>query len=240
MGETGPCGPSSEIFFDHGPEHGPDGGPANPEAERRYVEIWNLSSPSTSATRTARSPTCRAATSTPAPAWSASLAVLSGSASLYAADVLAVLVERAPAGHGHRLGDSELGDIALRLLADHTRTSAFLVADGVVPSNEDRGYVLRRVIRRAVRFAYMLGVEQLVLPPMVERCIEIMGDAYPELVEQRALVLELITREEERFRQTLARGSSLLDSELDSLGDGGVLDGRVAFELHDTFGFRSR
>ena len=91
----------------------------------------------------------------------------------------------------------------------------FLVADGVVPSNEDRGYVLRRIIRRAVRFAYMLDVEQLVMPPMVERCIEIMGDAYPELVEQRALVLELIAREEERFRQTLARGSALLDTELD-------------------------
>ena len=98
-----------------------------------------------------------------------------------------VLVDQAQVVTGRRLGESALGDIALRLLADHTRTSTFLVADGVVPSNEDRGYVLRRVIRRAVRFAYMLDVEQLVMPPMVERCIEIMGGAYPELVEQREL-----------------------------------------------------
>jgi alanyl-tRNA synthetase len=237
MGETGPCGPSSEIFYDHGPEIGPDGGPANPAAEHRYVEIWNLvfqqyfraADGSLSDLPTRNIDT--------GAGMERILAVLAGSPSLYAADVLAELVEQAQSSTGRRLGDAPLSDIALRLLADHTRTSTFLVADGVVPSNEDRGYVLRRVIRRAVRFAYMLDVEQLVMPPMVQRCIEVMGTAYPELVEQQSLVLELITREEERFRQTLARGSQLLDSELDRVPDGGALDGRVAFELHDTFGF---
>ena len=107
----------------------------------------------------------------------------------------------------------------------------------MVPSNEDRGYVLRRIIRRAVRFAYMLDVEQPVMVPMVERCIEIMGGAYPELIQQRSSVLDMIGREEERFRRTLARGSALLDTELAALPEGGMLDGRVAFELHDTFGF---
>ncbi|MEI2697995.1 MAG: alanine--tRNA ligase [Microthrixaceae bacterium] len=237
MGETGPCGPSSEIFFDHGADCGPEGGPANPAAENRYVEIWNLvfqqyfrgedGSLSDLPTRNIDT----------GAGLERILAVLSDSPSLYAADVLAELVERAQSVTGKRLGDGELSDIALRLIADHTRTSAFLVADGVVPSNEDRGYVLRRVIRRAVRFAYMLDVDQLVMPSMVERCIDVMGGAYPELVQQRTLVVDLIGREEERFRQTLARGSALLDSELARVDSGGRLDGRVAFELHDTFGF---
>jgi alanyl-tRNA synthetase len=237
MGETGPCGPSSEIFYDYGPELGPDGGPANPEAEHRYVEIWNLvfqvyfrHADGSLSDLPSRNVDTGAG-------MERILAVLAGSPSLYAADVLSGLVDEAQSVTGRKLGDGELSDIALRLLADHTRTAAFLVADGVVPSNEDRGYVLRRIIRRAVRFAYMLDVERLVMPPMVERCIEIMGAAYPELVEQRTLLMEMIGREEEKFRQTLARGSSLLDGELDALDQGGTLDGRVAFELHDTFGF---
>jgi len=237
MGETGPCGPSSEIFFDFGPEHGPDGGPANEAAEHRFVEIWNLVF-----TQYFRGeggqltdlPTRNVDTGA---GMERILGVLQNSPSLYSADVLSGLVNEAQVVTGHRLGESELSDIALRLLADHTRTASFLVSDGVIPSNEDRGYVLRRIIRRAVRFAYMLDVEQMVMPPLVERCVEIMGDAYPELVEQRGAIVEMIGREEDRFRQTLARGSSLLDAELASVADGGALDGRVAFELHDTYGF---
>ncbi len=237
MGETGPCGPSSEIFYDYGPEHGPDGGPANPEAEHRYVEIWNLvfqvyfrHADGSLSDLPSRNVDTGAG-------MERILAVLADSPSLYAADVLSGLVDEAQSVTGRKLGDGALSDIALRLLADHTRTSAFLVADGVVPSNEDRGYVLRRIIRRAVRFAYMLDVERPVMAPMVERCIEIMGGAYPELAEQRTLLIEMIGREEQKFRQTLARGSSLLDGALDALDEGGALDGRVAFELHDTFGF---
>ncbi len=237
MGETGPCGPSSEIFYDHGPEHGPGGGPADPAAEQRYVEIWNLVF--TQYFRNADGslsdlPTRNVDTGA---GMERILAVLAGSASLYSADVLSVLVDEAERVTGRRIGTSELSDIALRLIADHTRTATFLVADGVVPSNEDRGYVLRRIIRRAVRFAYMLDVELLIMPDMVGRCIDIMGGAYPELVDGRTLVIEMIQREEQRFRQTLARGSVLLDTELDALPEGGVLDGAVAFELHDTFGF---
>ena len=237
MGETGPCGPSTEIFYDHGPEHGPDGGPANEAADERYVEIWNLVFTQYFRTADGSLSDLPSRNVDTGAGMERILAVLAGSASLYAADVLSVLVERAEQVTGHRIGQGELSDIALRLLADHTRTAAFLVADGVVPSNEDRGYVLRRIIRRAVRFAYMLDVEQHVMVPMVERCIEIMGGAYPELVEQRPSLLDMIGREEERFRRTLARGSALLDTELAALPEGGMLDGRVAFELHDTFGF---
>ena len=237
MGETGPCGPCSEIFIDFGPELGPEGGPANPEAEHRYIEIWNLvfpqyfRSPDGSLTDL---PTRNVDTGM---GFERTLAALAGSPSLYDADVLAMLVEEAQSVTGHRLGTGGLGDIAVRLMADHTRTMSFLVADGVLPSNEDRGYVLRRIIRRAVRFAYLLGVERLVLPSMVERCIEIMGEPYPELVASRDLVLGTISREEERFRHTLATGSQLLDTQLDALGGVGTLSGSVAFQLHDTYGF---
>ena len=133
--------------------------------------------------------------------------------------------------------DSELAGIALRLLADHTRTATFLISDGVIPSNEDRGYVLRRVMRRAIRFAYLLDVQTLVLPPMVEKCIEVMDEAYPELSSNRDLILGVAEREEASFRRTLANGSQLLDSALDELDAGDTLSGSVAFRLHDTFGF---
>ncbi len=237
MGETGPCGPSSEIFWDYGSDLGPSGGPENPEAENRYVEIWNLVF-----TQYFRGP---GGELTDLPSTNVDtgagleriLAVLEDSPSLYSADVLVALLDEAQSVTGHRLGSGELADIGLRLLADHTRTATFLVADGVVPSNEDRGYVLRRIIRRAVRFAYMLDVHDLVLPRMVKACVEVMGSAYPDLVDQEDHVVELIWREEDRFRQNLERGSVLLDTELDAVGEGGDLDGEVAFVLHDTYGF---
>ena len=237
MGETGPCGPSSEVFFDHGPEHGPGGGPAEPLAEHRYVEIWNLVFMQSFRGADGVLTDLPSRNVDTGAGLERILAVLADSPSLYAADVLEVLVDEAMRVTGHRLGESELSDIALRLLADHTRTAAFLVADGVVPSNEDRGYVLRRVIRRAVRFAYMLGVQRQVMEPLVARCTEVMGGAYPELIANRSLVSELIDMEEAGFRRTLERGSSLLDAELDQLPATERLDGRVAFELHDTFGF---
>ncbi len=237
MGETGPCGPSSEIFFDFGPEHGPDGGPENPAAEHRFVEIWNLVFTQYFRGEDGQLSDLPMRNVDTGAGLERILGVLQGNPSLYSADVLSGLVDEAQEVTGHRLGEGELSDIALRLLADHTRTASFLVSDGVIPSNEDRGYVLRRIIRRAVRFAYMLGVERPVLPPLVERCVQIMGEAYPELVEQQGLLVEMIGREEDKFRQTLARGSVLLDTELAAVQAGGALDGRVAFELHDTYGF---
>jgi alanyl-tRNA synthetase len=237
MGDTGPCGPSSELFWDYGPDLGPDGGPANPAAENRYVEIWNLVFPqyirSADGTLTDMA---RPGIDTGA-GMERMLAVLEGSPSLYAADVLATMVDEAQSVTGHRLGEDDVTDIAIRLLADHTRTMSFLVADGVIPSNEDRGYVLRRIIRRAVRFAYLTGVDRPVLPPLVGRCIDVMGDAYPELRTSSDLILGTIGREEESFRSTLATGSRLLDAQLDELPDGARLSGSVAFQLHDTFGF---
>lgn len=237
MGDTGPCGPSSEIFFDYGPDLGPEGGPANPAAENRYVEIWNLVFTQFFRGTDGSLSDLPSRNVDTGAGLERILAVMGGSASLYQADVLAQLVDRAQVVTNRQLGGSDLGDIALRLLADHTRTSVFLVSDGVVPSNEDRGYVLRRVIRRAVRFAYMLGVESLVMPAMAESCMDIMGVAYPEVRTNSGLILDMLTREEEKFRRTLARGSAILDSELDALGEGGRLDGEVAFELHDTYGF---
>jgi len=237
MGDTGPCGPSSEIFWDNGPDHGPAGGPANPDAEERYVEIWNLVFPQyLRGADGGLSDLPRKNIDTGA-GLERILAVLAGSHSLYDSDTLAALVGEAQSVTGRRLGDTELGDIALRLIADHARTMTFLVADGVIPSNEDRGYVLRRIIRRAIRFAYLLGVERPVLPAMVEHTIELMGDAYPEIVDGRGLVLPIITREEESFRRTLATGSQILDGHLDRLEPGGTLPGQVAFQLHDTYGF---
>ena len=237
MGETGPCGPSSELFFDYGPEAGPDGGPANPAAEDRYVEIWNLVFQQYFRGADGELTDLPTRNIDTGAGLERILAVLAGSPSLYSADVLARLVTRAEEVTGRSVGDGELSAIALRLLADHTRTATFLVADGVVPSNEDRGYVLRRIIRRAVRFAYMLDVDDLVMAPMVECCIDIMGGAYPDLVEGRGRIVEAISREEEGFRRTLARGSVLLDSALDEIPAGGELDGSVAFALHDTYGF---
>ena len=237
MGDTGPCGPSSEIFWDNGPDFGPEGGPANPEAEERYVELWNLVFPQYNRGADGELSDLPSKNIDTGAGLERIMAVLAGSHSLYDSDTLRGLVAGAESVTGHRLGESELGDIALRLIADHARTMTFLVADGVIPSNEDRGYVLRRIIRRAIRFAYLLGVERPVLPPMVERTIDLMGDDYPVLVTSRDLVVPIIAREEESFRRTLARGSQILDAQLDRLGEGGTVPGDVAFLLHDTYGF---
>src|SRR5215203_5701656 len=237
MGDTGPCGPSSELFWDYGPEQGPEGGPANPEAENRYVEIWNLVFPQYLRGADGELSDLPSKNIDTGAGLERIMAVLAGSHSLYDSDTLAALVGEAQSVTGHRLGESDLGDIALRLMADHARTMTFLVADGVIPSNEDRGYVLRRIIRRAIRFAYLLGVERPVLPMMVERTIDVMGDAYPVVREAHDLVVPIIAREEESFRRTLATGSQILDTRLDQLPAGEALPGEVAFQLHDTYGF---
>jgi alanyl-tRNA synthetase len=237
MGETGPCGPSSEIFWDNGEALGPDGGPANPQAEERYVELWNLVFPQYLRGEDGTLSDLPMKAIDTGAGLERILAASSGSASLYVADTLDALVTSAQAVTGHRLGESELGDIALRLIADHSRTMTFLVADGVIPSNDDRGYVLRRVVRRAVRFAYILGVERPILPAMVEHTVDVMGDVYPEARTQRDVVTEIIAREEHSFRRTLASGSQILDAQLEKLPAAGTLDGEVVFQLHDTYGF---
>ncbi len=237
MGETGPCGPSSEIFWDYGPEFGPDGGPANSAAEDRFPELWNLvfqqhfRHPDGSLSELATKNIDTGA------GLERILAVLKGSPWLYAADTLADLVTAAQEITGRTLGTDPAGDVALRLLADHARTMTFLVADGVIPSNEERGYVLRRIIRRAIRFAFLLDVEDWVTVPLARRVAEVMGPTYPEVTENLELITGVLGREEDQFRRTLRTGMSILDAELNPLPAAGVVPGTVAFQLHDTYGF---
>ena len=236
MGDTGPCGPCSEIFWDKGAEYGADGGPAH-GGEERFVEIWNLVF-----MQFERQPD---GSMVPLPKPSIdtgfglerNLAVLQGVDSVFDTDELARLIARAAALTGVTYGSGEASDVSLRILAEHARTMTFLVSDGVFPSNEDRGYVLRRIMRRAVRHAYLLGVDEVVTPALVDEVVAIMGDDYPELRKNHDFVRGVVEREETRCRQTLKTGSVLLDEELGALAPGGVLDGRVAFTLHDTYGF---
>ena len=237
MGDTGPCGPSSEIFWDYGARLGPEGGPANPAAEERYVEIWNLVFPQYFRGADGQLSDLGSKNIDTGAGFERTLAVLADSPSLYAADTVSRLVDAAQEVTGRRLGDSEQSDVALRLIADHARTMTFLITDGVVPSNEDRGYVLRRIIRRAIRFAYLLGVEQAVTPRMAQHTVEVMGDAYPEVVASAEQVQAVLDREEAQFRRTLRTGLTILDTELDRLDAGGTVSGAVAFQLHDTYGF---
>ncbi|MCP4227803.1 MAG: alanine--tRNA ligase, partial [Actinomycetia bacterium] len=236
MADTGPNGPCSEIFWDKGPDYGADGGPAH-GGEERFVEIWNLVF--------MQFETDEAGDSRPLPKPSIDtgaglervLAVLQGKDSIFEIDEMARLIEVAEQVTGYQLGHDDNSDLALRVLAEHARTMTFLISDGVFPSNEDRGYVLRRIMRRAVRFAYLLGVEDLVTPRLVDSVIEIMADDYPELRASHELILSVVAREEAQFRRTLVTGSNILDDQLAKLEPGGELAGSVAFLLHDTYGF---
>ncbi len=235
MGDIGPCGPSSELFFDYGAAAGPAGGPANPAAEDRFVEFWNLVFPRYFREADGSLSDLPKQNIDTGAGFERMLGVVNGTRNPYDLDVLAPLVDAAQSITGRALGRDDDDDIALRLLADHTRTMTFLVADGVVPTNEDRGYVVRRVIRRAVRYGYLLGVQVPMTPALVGCCIDVMGEAYPELVADRDTIVAVIEREEARFRSTLRRGVDLLDEALEA--DPQRVSGAVAFQLHDTFGF---
>ena len=236
MADTGPCGPCSEIFWDKGPEYGPEGGPAD-GGEERYVEIWNLVfmqfERQDDGTQV---PLPRPSIDTGA-GLERILSVLQGVDSVFDTDEFVRLIGLASKLSGVEYGADERSDISLRILSEHARTMTVLVSDGVVPSNEDRGYVLRRIIRRAVRHAYLLGIDELVMPPLVDEVVAIMGDDYPDLVTNHSLIADVVRREEEGFRETLRTGSAILDTQLDQLANGAVLDGSVAFRLHDTYGF---
>jgi len=233
MADTGPCGPSSEIFWDLGPDHGPATGPAG--NEDRYVEIWNLVFMQYDAKPDGELVPLPAPSVDTGAGLERNLAVLQDAASVWDIDVFRPLIAAAEAVTGVSYGTfpGTASDVSLRILAEHGRTMTFLVADGVVPSNEERGYVLRRIIRRAVRHAFLLGAEDLVTPALVNATVDVMGGAYPEIVKQHDLVLGVVSREEERFRQTLSRGLELLDGVV-AKGD---VTGDDAFFLHDTLGF---
>ena len=232
MADTGPCGPSSEIFWDLGEGFGEGGGPAR-GSEDRYIEIWNLvfmqfdAQPDGSLT-----PLWKPCVDTGA-GLERNLMVLQGVDSIFDIDVFRPLIRAAETATGTRYGSGAGDDLALRILAEHARAMTFLVSDGVVPSNEERGYVLRRIIRRAVRYAYRLGAQNTVTPALVDATVDVMGEAYPDLVKHHDVIVNVITREEERFGQTLQRGLDLLDGLLED----GDVSGEQAFFLHDTLGF---
>ncbi len=233
MGDTGPCGPCSEIFYDHGPEvaGGPPGS-ADEEGDR-YVEIWNLVFMQYDRGADGK------LTPLPKPSVDTGMglerisAVMQGVHSNYDIDLFKNLIRAA----GKLAGTSVLSSSSLRVIADHIRASAFLVVDGVLPSNEGRGYVLRRIIRRALRHGYKLGIHDPFFHKLVPVLAQEMGDAYPELVSRRAVTERVLRQEEERFAETLANGMVLLESAIRNLRGEKVIDGETVFKLYDTFGF---
>ncbi|KAB8308256.1 alanine--tRNA ligase [Erwinia endophytica] len=232
MGDTGPCGPCTEIFFDHG-EHIWGGPPGSPEEDGdRYIEIWNIVFMQFNRQSDG--------TMLPLPKPSVDTgmgleriaAVLQHVNSNYEIDLFQKLIKSVASV----TGATDLSSKSLRVIADHIRSCSFLVADGVIPSNENRGYVLRRIIRRAIRHGHMLGVQGTFFWKLVAPLIDVMGAAGDELKSQRSQVEQVLKTEEEQFAKTLERGLALLDDELSKL-QGDTLDGETVFRLYDTFGF---
>jgi alanyl-tRNA synthetase len=232
----GPCGPCSEIFVDRGPKYGPDGGPD--VDEERFMEIWNLVfiqdetddginvvGPLPKKNIDTGSGLERVAT------------VLQGVDNVFETDLLGPLLEVAESLSGKTHGEDERADVSLKVIAEHGRATTFLIADGVQPSNEGRGYVLRRMLRRVVSHARRLGIQTEVMPSLVARTVERFGHAFPELVENRAYVEQVAESEEARFAGTLRQGMTLFETEVGKAAESHRLPGDVVFKLHDTFGF---
>ncbi|HVL72418.1 MAG TPA: alanine--tRNA ligase, partial [Beijerinckiaceae bacterium] len=235
MGDTGPCGPCSEIFYDHG-EHIPGGPPGSPgEDGDRFIEIWNLVFMQFEQLKPGeRVPLPKPSIDT-GMGLERIAAVLQGTHDNYSTDLFRALIRTIEDLTGV---DPEGPQRAShRVIADHLRAASFLVADGVLPSNEGRGYVLRRIMRRAMRHAQLLGARDPLMHRLVPALVREMGQAYPELVRAEALVTETLKLEETRFRKTLERGLSILDEETRALSAGQNLSGEVAFTLYDTYGF---
>ena len=241
MGDTGPCGPSSEIFYDHGPAvwGGPPG--SADEDGDRFIEIWNLVFMQYEQLTAPKDGKEAERIPLPRPSIDTGMglervaAVLQGKHSNYEVDLIRTIIEAV----GNATGTDPDGpnSASHRVIADHLRASAFLIAEGVLPSNEGRGYVLRRIMRRAMRHAHMLGTHDPLLVKLVPVLSGLMGLAYPELIRAEALVTETMRLEETRFRQTLDRGLKLLEDETARLGSSEPLPGAVAFRLYDTYGF---
>ena len=231
MADTGPCGPCSEIFYDHGP-HIPGGPPGSPDEDGdRFIEIWNHVFMQFDMQADG------SLVKLPAPCVDTGMglerisAILQHVHSNYEIDIFDALIKAA----ARETGTTDLDNKSLRVIADHIRATAFLVSDGVLPSNEGRGYVQRRIIRRAIRHGYLLGKKSPFFHKLVADLVKVMGDAYPNMAKQQQRITEVLKQEEERFFETLETGMKLLDG---SLKDGDkVLAGEVAFKLHDTYGF---
>ena len=236
MGVAGPAGPSSELFYDRGPAYGADGGPI--VDEERFMEFWNLVF-----MQYVQDVPYHVVGDLPAKSIDTGsglerVALLTqGVENVFATDLVRTVLAAGEVATGVRFGTSPVADVSLRILADHGRAITFLIADGVVPSNEGRGYVLRRLLRRAVRHAWQLGAERAVTPLLVDATVDVMSSGYPALRAARDGIVEMAEREEMRFRRTLESGHTLLAGELESIADGGTLPGATAFKLHDTFGF---
>ena len=235
MGDTGPFGPNTEIFYDHGPDV-PGGPPGSPDEDGdRFVEIWNLvfmqfeqfadggqaglPKPCIDTGMGLERTTC----------------VLQGVHSVFETDLFVTLIGAAESVVGVKTDEQKAG--SYRVIADHLRSTAFLIADGVTPSNEGRGYVLRRIMRRAMRHAHLLGARDPVMHRLVPTLVSEMGQAFPELRRAEATIAETLRQEEERFHRTLGRGMSLLDEATTRLNPGDRLEGEIAFRLYDTYGF---
>ncbi|MEE2952146.1 MAG: alanine--tRNA ligase [Pseudomonadota bacterium] len=235
MGETGPCGPCSEIFFDHG-DHIPGGPPGSPDEDGdRFIEIWNL------VFMQYEQVTPDERVDLPRPSIDTGMgleriaAVLQGVHDNYDIDLFRALIAAVEQAIGSRAEGAQRA--SHRVIADHLRSTAFLIADGVLPSNEGRGYVLRRIMRRAMRHARLLGASEPVLYKLLPTLVSEMGRAYPELVRGEALISETLKLEEKRFLQTLDRGLALLAEATDGMETGAKLSGETAFKLYDTYGF---
>ena len=237
MGVPGPCGPASEIFIDRGVGYGQDGGPIG-GGEDRFVELWNLVFMQNIQDEPYHVVGDLPAKSIDTGTGLERLAmVLQGVDTLFEVDSVWDVLQSAATTLGVNYGDSDHGDVSLRLLADHARASTLLVGDRVMPGNEGRGYVVRRLLRRAVRHAWQMGSESLIMPQLAAVTAEIMAEAYPELSDNLDFILQVIEREEAQFRKTLATGTRMLDDALEGVPEGEGLSRAVAFKLHDTYGF---
>src|SRR5512139_2188352 len=233
MGDTGPCGPCTEIFYDHGPEiwGGPPGSPE--EDGDRYIEIWN------NVFMQFNRDEAGVMHPLPKPSVDTGMglervsAVLQGVHSNYEIDLFQALIAAA----ARETNTSDLANNSLKVIADHIRACSFLIVDGVIPGNEGRGYVLRRIIRRAIRHGYKLGARAAFFHRIVPDLAAAMGEAYPELVKAQNRVIDIMRQEEERFFETIEHGMGILEATLKTLPAGDTFDGELAFKLHDTYGF---
>jgi alanyl-tRNA synthetase len=233
MGETGPCGPCTEIFYDHG-AHIPGGPPGSPNDDGdRWVEIWNLVFMQFDRSADGKlTPLPKPSVDTGA-GLERVTAVMQGVTNNYEIDIFLDLIKEA----GRLLGTTELTNPSLRVIADHIRACSFLIVDGVIPSNEGRGYVLRRIARRAMRHGHKFGKSPTFFNELVPTLVKVMGEAFPELVEKQSRVREVLLKEGEQFARTLETGMEILDAAIGKLAGGKTIDGNTVFKLHDTFGF---
>ncbi|MEM9473977.1 MAG: alanine--tRNA ligase [Pseudomonadota bacterium] len=235
MGPTGPCGPSSEIFYDHG-DHIPGGPPGSPDEDGdRFIEIWNLVFMQYEQFEDGTRRELAAQSIDTGMGLERIGALLQGKHDNYDTDLMRALIEAS--AHATSVDPDGPQNVHHRVIADHLRSTSFLIADGVMPSNEGRGYVLRRIMRRAMRHAHLLGAKDPLMHRLVPALVQQMGQAYPELGQAQSLITETLRLEETRFRQTLDRGLHRLDDALGKLPEGADLPGEEAFRLYDTYGF---